>query len=628
VIEDPICETCWARLSPEMTTCPRCGSPLGAEAAELSSDAPWEMPGLGDVGPRAELADTAALAAFDAAARSPGSSGNAGADEETPDAEPVPTPDGDGDSDGVILGLTAAPLSQPDGSAEAAEAVTEPVEGVEAEVPAEEPLEAAEPADQVEAVEAAEEPVEAVEAAEEPVEAVEAAEEIGSALDEHEDAVDRQGRNFLEPSGLHRTLGSIGGGRPDLQAALTPKLAQVDRFRAGHSVPAATPAPMAPGFGTPSWMAAGSGSRWYTRPEEDPAPRPAPSRIDSDAEPSKTPTGASSPAAEPSVATDLESSPAVEPADATDLESSPAVEPADATDLESSPSAEPSDATDLESSPAVEPADATDLESSPSAEPADATDLESSPAAEPAAWSSDDADATFEADLTWSSLPGTLAAPPAEPGAASSPVAAQTPAAPAVLGSPDAPQPAAAASAAATASSPGEAPSDFYARARLTLTSIAAEPRRELVMLSLTALGATMSLVSFFLPWAADNGLAVGTIDLHPRAGAYAFDTPAGWPLFFVLVLLIAPVLLADVIEQLLPAAARLVKRLTEVALPMLAGGILVGVSLLYLTIPWGCGGGLVVLGLGGMLLVISALVGLLFPETPRKEPDGGAEAA
>jgi hypothetical protein len=145
------------------------------------------------------------------------------------------------------------------------------------------------------------------------------------------------------------------------------------------------------------------------------------------------------------------------------------------------------------------------------------------------------------------------------------------------------------------------------------LASLAAEPRGELAATVLTALGGTLALVSFFLPWAGANGLAIGTIDVSPRPGAWAFDTPGGWPLFFLFGVLAASIVASYKLEELMPGLAPTIRRLTEVTVPMLLGGILLGVGLMYLTLPWGCGSGPALLALGGAVLIAGSTVGLFF---------------
>ena len=154
---------------------------------------------------------------------------------------------------------------------------------------------------------------------------------------------------------------------------------------------------------------------------------------------------------------------------------------------------------------------------------------------------------------------------------------------------------------------------------RATLASIAAEPKAELAATGLTALGGAFALISFFLPWTAENGLGIGTIDLDPRPGAWAVDTPAGWPLFLIAAILLTAIIASDKIEELMPALAPTIRRLTEATIPMLLGGILLGTALLYLTLPWGCGRGIAVLTIGAVLLIAGSIVGLFFPAGERR---------
>jgi hypothetical protein len=164
------------------------------------------------------------------------------------------------------------------------------------------------------------------------------------------------------------------------------------------------------------------------------------------------------------------------------------------------------------------------------------------------------------------------------------------------------------------------APTTTWGRMKRALASIAAEPKSELVATGLTALGGAIALVAFALPWTADNGLGVGTVDIHPRPGAWAFDTAAGWPLFFIAAILLASILASGTLEELMPALAPTIRRLTEVVVPMLLGGILLGVGMLYLMLPWGYGGGIGPLMLGAALLITGSIVGLFFPAGERRD--------
>jgi hypothetical protein len=120
--------------------------------------------------------------------------------------------------------------------------------------------------------------------------------------------------------------------------------------------------------------------------------------------------------------------------------------------------------------------------------------------------------------------------------------------------------------------------------------------------------------VSFFLPWAGSNGMAVGVMGSNPRPGAWALDTPAGWPLLLVTAILMGSVLASDKVEELMPGLARTIRRLTEVVAPMMLAGIYGGVTIVYWTVPWETGSGISLLALAAGLLMAGSIVGLFFP--------------
>jgi hypothetical protein len=149
------------------------------------------------------------------------------------------------------------------------------------------------------------------------------------------------------------------------------------------------------------------------------------------------------------------------------------------------------------------------------------------------------------------------------------------------------------------------------------LAALSSLPRNELAALALTGLGGALALVSYCLPWANDVGLAIGTMGTTgspPQPGAWAFDTPAGWPLFLVTALLLACVAAGDRAQALMPGLAATIRPLTGIVAPLALGSGSVAVALMYLTLPWGCGSGPVVLGLAGCLLIAGSLVALLRP--------------
>jgi len=168
----------------------------------------------------------------------------------------------------------------------------------------------------------------------------------------------------------------------------------------------------------------------------------------------------------------------------------------------------------------------------------------------------------------------------------------------------------------AAAPAAGAAPSAAQLLAE-RLATLSSRPRNELAALALTGLGGTLALVSYCLPWANDVGLAIGTMgttgsSLQP--GAWGFDHPAGWPLFIITALLLACVAAGDRAQALMPGLASTIRPLTGVVAPLALGSGSVAVALMYLTLPWGCGSGPLVLGLAGCLLIAGSLVTLLRP--------------
>lgn len=161
---------------------------------------------------------------------------------------------------------------------------------------------------------------------------------------------------------------------------------------------------------------------------------------------------------------------------------------------------------------------------------------------------------------------------------------------------------------------PAQAGPDLGEMVTAWLSSFSSKPRNEIATICLFVLGGALAIISFFLPWAAANGIAVGTTGSSPRGGAWAFDTPAGWPLVLLTLLVLGAMAASEQVQATVPAFASAIRRLTGIVLPMTLGGGLLGVGLLYLTLPWGCGSGLMILVLGGSLLVAGSIVALFFP--------------
>jgi hypothetical protein len=141
-------------------------------------------------------------------------------------------------------------------------------------------------------------------------------------------------------------------------------------------------------------------------------------------------------------------------------------------------------------------------------------------------------------------------------------------------------------------------------------------PVQELVAFGLSAAGAAVGIASFLLPWTGANGIGIGTT----QAGAsnqWAFAMPAGIPLLLITALVLGGVAGSDRIQLEIPKLASVIGRVTDLILPMLLGGLYLGVVILYATLPWGYGMGLVVLLVAAALLVAGSIVSIIFPPEP-----------
>jgi peptidoglycan/LPS O-acetylase OafA/YrhL len=83
---------------------------------------------------------------------------------------------------------------------------------------------------------------------------------------------------------------------------------------------------------------------------------------------------------------------------------------------------------------------------------------------------------------------------------------------------------------------------------------------------------------------------------------------------------LLAAILASDKLEELMPGLAPTIRRLTEVGVPMLLGGILLGVACSTRRCPGDAAGGIALLVLGAALLIAGSIVGLFFPAGQRRE--------
>ena len=153
------------------------------------------------------------------------------------------------------------------------------------------------------------------------------------------------------------------------------------------------------------------------------------------------------------------------------------------------------------------------------------------------------------------------------------------------------------------------------------------ESASELVAFGFVAAGGAVGFASLFLPWAGPSGIGIGTVGSAgslPQSGQWAWGMPAAVPLLLLTGLILGAAAGSDRAQQRLPKLAFVIGRVTDVILPMLLGGLYLGVGLLYVTLPpqFGFGTGILLLIGAAFLLLAGAIVALFFP------PENDAVAA
>jgi hypothetical protein len=143
-----------------------------------------------------------------------------------------------------------------------------------------------------------------------------------------------------------------------------------------------------------------------------------------------------------------------------------------------------------------------------------------------------------------------------------------------------------------------------------------------LVVFGLVAAGAVIGIASLLLPWANSVGIGIGNYTTGtPPPNQQGLWMPAGLLLFLLSGLVLGAAAGNDRAQERLPKLAPVIVQVTDLILPMILGGLYLGVALLYLTLPSGCGPGIFVLLVGAVLLIAGAVVTLFFP------PELAAEA-
>jgi hypothetical protein len=139
----------------------------------------------------------------------------------------------------------------------------------------------------------------------------------------------------------------------------------------------------------------------------------------------------------------------------------------------------------------------------------------------------------------------------------------------------------------------------------------------ELIAFGLEAAGAVLGIASLFLPWANEQGIGIGNYSIGaPPPDQLGWGMPSAVPLFLISLLILGAASGSDISQAKLPDLAAQIRQVTDIVLPMILGGLYLGVFLLYFTLPGphAYGVGTVVLLLAGCLLIASGVTSLFFP--------------
>jgi hypothetical protein len=125
------------------------------------------------------------------------------------------------------------------------------------------------------------------------------------------------------------------------------------------------------------------------------------------------------------------------------------------------------------------------------------------------------------------------------------------------------------------------------------------------------------------------TGIGIGTemvAGSPPPPNQWGWGMPAGLPLFLLSLLVLVGAAGSDRIQARFPNLALVVSRVTDLILPIILGGLYLGVVLMYMTVPASYGPGLYLgqfaLLLGAGLLIAGAVVTVFFPPEKDQKSD------
>ena len=141
------------------------------------------------------------------------------------------------------------------------------------------------------------------------------------------------------------------------------------------------------------------------------------------------------------------------------------------------------------------------------------------------------------------------------------------------------------------------------------------ESTRELIAFGLVAGGAVVGMASMFLPWGNGiDGAGIGINAAHSSPSEWGWSMPIAIPIFLLSGLVLGAASGSDRAKERLPKLAPIIGQVTDMIIPMILGGLYLGVVLMAATYPWGFGGGVLAMLLAAGLLIGGAVVTLFSP--------------
>ena len=149
------------------------------------------------------------------------------------------------------------------------------------------------------------------------------------------------------------------------------------------------------------------------------------------------------------------------------------------------------------------------------------------------------------------------------------------------------------------------------------------ESVQELVAFGLIAAGTVIGIASLFLPWGNGiDGFGIGLDPSRAKAGEWGLSMFAALPLILLSALTLGAAYGSDRAKERLPKLAPVIGQATDMIIPMILGGLYLGVVLMSATYPLGFGFGVLVMLIAAGLLIGGAATTIFFPPKDAPESD------